>query len=330
MSIELLHVYRGNCVESIHRGDIVGVDNKGQVLFSYGNKDKRTFWRSAAKPFQIIPMVEAGGVEKFGFNDKELALMTSSHGGEVEHIGILESILNKIGKSVEDLDCGISRPMYEKEYIRLLRENIPFSQGNNPCSGKHSSMLAYGILMGFDLNNYIDKNHPIQRKMLNIISEVTSIDAKDIDIAIDGCGVPVFGLPIYNMALAYAQLSGPFDGNEKRSNTFKRISNAMTAYPYYVAGTSRLDTILMEETKENILAKLGAESVYCMSIMNKGIGIALKIEDGNYRALDLVVTELLYRHEYIDYKEYANIKARLKLEVTNHRKEVVGFYKTVF
>ncbi len=329
MSIELVHVYRGSFIESIHRGDIVGVDANGDVLFQYGNPYKRTFWRSSAKPFQIIPLVESGGIEAFDLSTKELALMTASHGGEEEHLRILASILKKIGKTVDDLDCGVARPMFEGEYRRLLAENIPFTQGNNPCSGKHSGMLALGVYKSIDLHDYIMVDHPIQQIMLKYIAEITELETDQIDVAIDGCGVPVFGMPIYNMALAYTKLSGPFDLESRRGQALSMISHAMTHEPYYVAGTKRLDTILMEETKGKVLAKLGAESVYCMSIRSKGVGIAMKMEDGSYRALDSVVPNLLLKLGYIDDAEYKAINERLPLSVYNHRDQVVGALRCV-
>ena len=319
MSVEIVHVLRGDKVESIHRGDIVGVNINKNILFEYGDSLKRTFWRSAAKPFQAIPMIEAGGIEKFNFNSTELALICSSHGGEVKHVELVKNILYKIGKTVDDLDCGVSNPMHVKTYIEMLKKGQNFTKANNPCSGKHSGMLVLGVLREYNLDNYIDINHEIQQEMLKSISKITDLKIDDIDIATDGCGVPVFGLPIYNMALAYAKLA---DKNRKES--LKKISSAMTENPYYVAGTERLDTIIMEETNGKILAKLGAESVYCMSIVDKGIGIAMKTEDGSYRALDAVIPSLLLKHGYIEKIEYENIIKRVKVNIKNHRQEIVG------
>lgn len=333
MSIELVHVYRGDQVESIHRGDVVGVKMGGEIIFEYGDARKRTFWRSSAKPFQILPFIEGGGLEEFDITPVELALMTSSHGGEAKHLEILTSILGKLGKSMDDLDCGKSRPMYEGAYKRLLREGISFNQGNNPCSGKHSGMLGLGILKSLPLDNYIDVDHPIQHLMLEVVSQVTELERDKIDIAIDGCGVPVFGLPIYNMALAYTKLDDKsyVQTANISLNAVKRIAEAMTGNPYYVAGTGRLDTILMMETEGRVLAKLGAESVYCMTIRGEGVGIAMKIEDGSYRALDAFVPDLLLKHGYIDEEMHKRIKAQLAIEVYNHRKQVVGTMKsTIF
>lgn len=323
MSIELVHVLRGGKVESIHRGDVVAVNSEGKIMFSYGDPNKRTFWRSSAKPFQVLPLLRSGGYERFGFDLNELALMTASHGGEESHVKTVKNILNKIDKTIEDLDCGVSIPMHKKTYIEMLKNNSKFTPANNPCSGKHASMIAYGIINDYALENYIDKDHIIQKDMLQVISEMTDLEEGSIDIAIDGCGVPVFGLPIYNMALAYSRLIATNDVH------MKRVVEAMTNHPYNVAGTDRLDTILMEETKGKVLAKLGAESVYCMSIKDKDVGIALKIEDGSYRGLDALVPSLLLKHMFINSEEYDRINKRLTLEIKNNRKEKVGIIESI-
>ena len=321
MSVELVHIYRNKHIESIHRFDVVCVKNK-EIMFSYGNPYKETFWRSSAKPFQVIPFILSGGLEAYDISDKELALMTSSHGGEDEHVETVMSIFNKMNVSLELLDCGKSAPMYYGAMVKLIKEDKPFTQLHNPCSGKHSGMIGYGLLNKIDLNNYIDEHHPIQQLMLDVVSEYTEIEKEKIHIAIDGCGVPVFGLPIYNMALAYEKLASDND-------LMKRISNAMTSHPFYVAGTKRLDTILMEETKGRILAKLGAESVYCMTDMENKLAIAIKTEDGAYRALDALVPDLLFHHELINEIELKSIKSRLSLDIKNHRNEIVVHYKTL-
>lgn len=319
MSVELVHIYRGNLVESIHRGDIVAVKDR-EILFSYGDPFKRTFWRSAAKPFQVIPFLEAGGYEKYQLTLSELALMTSSHNGEKEHTDTIRSLFNKFGVSYNLLDCGPARPMYEGAYKEMLKSNLAFSTLNNPCSGKHSSMIGFGLIRNYDLENYINKDHIIQKIMYQTIEKYS--EASTIDLAIDGCGVPVFGLPLYNMAVAYEKLAGT-------NPILSLIRRAMTEKPFYVAGTKRLDTIIMEETKGRILAKLGAESVYAMTILDQGIGIAVKIEDGSYRALNALIADLLYFKKYISKEEYLGISKRLNLTIKNHRDEIVGHYQSI-
>ncbi|MGM0379550.1 MAG: asparaginase [Bacillota bacterium] len=323
MSKELVHVLRNNVVESIHRGDIVAIDYNDKVIFEIGDKEKRTFWRSAAKPFQVLPLIKNNGIDKFNLKLKEIALMTASHGGEKKHVKVVKSILGKINKDLDDLDCGISKPMHKKSYKYMLKNDIPLTTANNPCSGKHLNMLAYGLIKGYDLKNYINKEHIIQRDMLDIISKISEIDKDNIDVAVDGCGVSVFGLPIINMAKAYCNLVS----SEK--DEMKTVVKAMTNYPFYVAGTKRLDTILMQETNGKILAKLGAESVYCIGVVDKKVGIALKIEDGSYRPLNALVPNILFKYGYINKKEYENIQKRIDLNIRNHRGEIVGKIKSL-
>lgn len=322
MSVELVHVYRGGAVESIHRGDVVAVDQSGRIVLQFGDPHKRTFWRSSAKPFQIIPFIEAGGLERFDIQPFELALMCASHNGEVKHVQAVEGLLAKMGQTSQALDCGTSRPMYEASYQHLLKENAPFTADHNPCSGKHSGMIGLGLLKNYDLKDYIDVNHPIQKEMLNVVSAYTQMPKEAIDIAIDGCGVPVFGLPLYQMATAYAKLTTD-------DPLLQKISHAMMDHAYYVAGTGRLDTVLMEETKGKIVAKLGAESVYCIGVMDKGIGFAMKTEDGAYRALDRFVPDVLLKQAWITQDEHTRIMARIETKVYNHRKQVVGHYASV-
>lgn len=317
MSVELVYVYRGQMIESIHKGDIVAVDTNGDVVFSYGNPNKRTFWRSAAKPFQVIPFIEAGGLTKFNITDEELALMVASHGGEKNHVMVLETLLGKMNLSVSNLHCGVTEPMFTPYKNFMLKEHLPFTQANNPCSGKHAAMLGYATLKNIKIDNYIDKSHPIQLKMLETIALYSHMRMDEIDIAIDGCGVPVFGMPIFNMARAYAHLttSGP---------ALKKIQHAMTHAPFFVAGSKRLDTIIMEETDHRIIAKLGAESVYCLSILDHKVGITVKIEDGQYRALNILIPDLLLKHHYISIEEHNRISKRIKTNLYNHRKEIIG------
>ena len=220
--------------------------------------------------------------------------------------------------------------MYQRAANALLHAGCSFSPLTNPCSGKHTAMIALAILRGYDVAGYSQVTHPVQHEMLRTISDLAGLFTKDITMGIDGCGVPVFGLPLYNMALAYAHLSEPNHFPEPRQAALRTIASAMTSNPYFVAGTTRLDTILMETTKGRILAKLGAEGVYCVSIMNQGIGIALKIEDGNYRAIDPTIIELLRRLHFIDEQEFAVLQNRWEVKLKNHRKETIGLIKAVF
>ena len=331
MSEVLVHVTRGSFIESRHVGNLVVVNREGRLLYSIGDPHHFTFWRSAAKPFQAIPLVEGGGMEKFNFSGEELAIMTSSHGGEEKHMKAVRTILNKINKSEADLDCGIAAPMHSKSAAQLLRSGQSFMSVTNACSGKHAAMLTLAALLDLPMENYINPQHKIQQIMLDTIAQSCNMSTKDVVVAIDGCGVPVYGMSIDKMAMAYAKLSKP-EGivDDKRAIALRKILLAMTNHPYYVAGTDRLDTILMEVTKGKLVAKLGAESVYCIGIVDEGIGICLKIDDGGYRAIDPVIIEILKELNILTNSELNQLKAHWKPQLKNHRQDLIGELKPVF
>ncbi|MDW7651773.1 MAG: asparaginase [Bacillota bacterium] len=330
MSEILVEVTRGGMVESIHRGDLVAVDTRGSDLFHLGNAHKKTYWRSAAKPFQVLPLVEAGGMERFGLTPEELALMTSSHSGEERHIAAAKSILTKIDQSAEVLECGIAPPMSKRAANEILKQGRTFTTLTNPCCGKHTAMIALAIVKGLDISGYAQPIHPVQHEMLRTIADISGLMPKDITIGIDGCGVPVFGMPLFNMAIAYAHLSRPNLCPEPRKTALGTIASAMVKHPFMVAGSKRLDTDLMEATQGRILAKLGAEGIYCVSVMEEGIGIALKIEDGNSRAIDPVIIEVLNRMGFLSPDELAALRSRQEGKIRNNRKETVGIIRHTF
>ena len=290
----------------------------------------RSFWRSAAKPFQVLPLVEAGGMERFLFTGEELALMTSSHGGEENHVLAVESILAKLGQHRDVLECGTAAPMNLRAAKEILESGGSFSALTNSCSGKHCCMIALAILKGYDITGYSQPIHPVQHEMIRTSADITGLMPKDITLGIDGCGVPVFAMPLYNMALAYAHLALPNACPQERQIALRTIGAAMVKHPHFVAGTNRLDTVLMQATNGRILAKLGAEGVYNVSIMNEGIGLALKIEDGNIRAIDPVIIEALNRMGYLLPAELEKLQYRQQVLVKNHRKETIGIIKAVF
>lgn len=331
MTVELVHGLRNRYVENVYRGDVVVVDEQGKVLLELGNGRKQSYWRSSAKPFQILPFVEAGGMEAYHITGPELALMCASHGGEPGHIEAVESLLEKISFSQGHLRCGAAAPMYLPAAHQLLSQQKQWTQLHNCCSGKHSGMLAIGAMKGYSLKEYEKIHHPVQQEALKVASELTAVAADQIGIGVDGCGAPIFYLPLYNMAKAYAMLSKPaLLPDPKRAEALKTIGTAMTDHAWFVAGTGRLDTVLMEVSQGRVLAKLGADGVYCVSIMGEGIGIALKIECGVIPAIEPVMVELLRRMQYISDAEAQEMVRQLDFSIYNHRKEVIGVLKTVF
>ena len=330
MSEILAHVTRGGIVESIHRGDLVVTDISGKIIFSIGEPQKHTYWRSAAKPFQVVPLVEGGGLERFSFTGQELALMTSSHGGEETHVSAVQSILDKLELTPDDLECGKAPPMFQRAANKIIKEGGSFSQLTNACSGKHCAVLALAKIREYPLKGYAQPIHPAQHEILRAVADAAGLIPKDLSIGIDGCGFPVFGLPIYNMAIAYAHLAKPDRFPESRRTALQTIAKAMTAYPHYVAGTNRLDTALMQVTGGRILAKLGAEGVYNVSIIDQGLGLTLKIEDGNIRAIGPIIIQALQHLNALTPPELETLRPHHESHLKNHRKQIIGQIKPTF
>lgn len=321
----IVEVRRGKIRESQHRVHAVIVDYDGNKVKSYGDELFFTFWRSAAKPFQVLPLIERGGHERFRFSPQEIAVMVSSHNGEQEHLHAVESILNKIGLPETSLDCGIAMPLGRKAAKELVQTGRKPTALHNACSGKHAAALALAKTLDIDEQGYVLPEHPVQKKMLEAIGHCTDLNANSIETAVDGCGFPVFALPLGNMALAYARLAKPLKSfkDKQKAWALEHIREAMVHNPFYVAGSERLCTRVMEATGGEVVAKLGAEGLFCMGLSREGLGIAVKVEDGTHRALDPVVVSLLIEFNVLS-RSANPISDLLEPVVRNHRKEIIG------
>jgi L-asparaginase II len=299
----LARVYRGPYVESFHTGSIVVVDSHGQLLAFTGDPNSRTSLRSAAKPFQAIPLLEYGGAEEFELSGEEIALTCASHGGEPLHVSTAAALLRKGEFDESDLLCGAHMPYDEKSAAELRAAGEEPSPLHNNCSGKHAGMLLATRVMDVPSSRYIDPDHPIQVLMRSTLAEFAGIASDEIPMAIDGCGVPAFYLSLYRTAFAYARLMA--GAVERYTDSAAAVVEAMTSFPYHVAGAWSITTPLMEAFGGELLAKEGAEGLYAMGISpaltarlevadDATIGVALKVNDGSMtRGRDPVIIKTL-------------------------------------
>ncbi len=330
MSEVLVHVTRGDLVENIHRGDAVIVKAGGEIVAEVGCPHKVTYMRSSAKPIQACTVIQSGAAEHFGLSEKEIAVICASHYAEDFHIEAVLSILKKIGLDEEAFLLGATYSLNDKITARFLREGKEKSKIYNNCSGKHAGMLALAMHMGYDIKSYDKPENPVQQMMLSTVAEFVGMKQEDIHIGIDGCGVPVFGMPIYNMALSYAKMADITSFEGARGVAVCKIIDSMTTYPEMVSGTGGFCSELMKATKGRIFGKLGADGVYCLGIRDKGIGLALKVEDGSAKALSCVVIEALKQlHELSDIELKALESFYIK-ENINTQGRKVGEMKTDF
>ena len=330
MSEVLLHYTRAGKVESVHRADATVVDITGKNIWEFGDGARSMFWRSAAKPFQLIPFIERGGIDLFGLTSEEVAFMVSSHSGEAQHVDLAYSVLGKIGLTIDALDCGPAKPMSSKVAKELTMQQSPYQAVHNACSGKHSGMLALAQMLQIAIEGYTGLEHPVQQMMYQAVADSVNLQKDKIDIGIDGCGVPVFYLPLYNMAWAYARLAKPEEGNwGEREKSIRVIRDAMLAHPQIVAGTKRFDTVLMDITKGRILAKIGTEAIYCLASVPDGIGITFKVDDGSYRAVAPAGITILKKMDLLSAAEYQALLKAFPHILKNHRGDIIGTVESV-
>lgn len=294
----LARVLRGGRTESAHRGSVAVVDEEGRLVASCGDPALSIYLRSAAKPFQAMPLLAAGGEEAFRLGDDEIALMCASHGGEPRHVRVARRILERGGFRITDLACGAHLPMHEASARALLARGEKATALHNNCSGKHGGLLLACRLLGLDPRGYEAASHPLQAAILSCVAEFTG--ALEIGLAVDGCSLPVFLLPLSGLAAAYARLVSPRWHGETPAGVPGRIVRAMSSSPGMVAGRERFTTDFLEAGRGAWIGKEGAEGVYAIGLKprrkgERSLGIAFKIEDGSSRARDAVTLQILER-----------------------------------
>jgi L-asparaginase II len=317
-------VYRGPIVDLTHVGHIAVVNHKGEILHEYGDAKRVTYIRSSAKPIQALAALESGAVDAYGISEEELALFCASHNGEEIHTNRVKNILAKAGLGVEHLQCGTHASINPSVAKELEKKGLSLDNSNSNCSGKHSGMLIGTNFLKEELDGYLSLSHPVQQRILQTLAEICEYDKKDIVIGTDGCGVPVHALPLYKFAHGIAKLSLPEVFDEERAQNVQRIIKAMVTYPYMVAGRERLCTDLMSTCKGKLFAKLGADGYYAVGIIGKGIGLAFKCEDGKIPIVEALAVHTLYKLGYINKQEFDALEKYHKIEVKNHRGELVG------
>jgi L-asparaginase II len=293
---------RGETVEVWHDVHVAVVDARGRLVAGAGDPGLVTFWRSAAKPFQALPLVEDGAADHFGLTSEELALACASHSSEPEQVARVRELLAKIGCSERDLLCGPHPPLSERVARDYATRGLRLTAVYSNCSGKHAAMLALARHHGWPTASYTRLEHPVQQRCLDAVSRWTDMPRDAVKTAVDGCGVACFGLPLERMALAYVRLGGGGADGASRFNppdarpapgAASRIVAAMLRHPDLIAGNGRPCTELMRAHPGRVIAKVGAEGVYCALLVQEGLAVALKVSDGHGMAAALALATVL-------------------------------------
>ena len=334
MPAAIAETTRGGITESIHYGVVVAVDAAGQIVASVGDPDQVVFFRSSAKPFQAIPVIESGAADTFGLTPAELALCCASHHGSPEHQRQVAAMLAKIGLSAADLQCGCSLTGDAEEAARIvlgLAERTPLQCD---CSGKHAGMLATIVHEGLSRHDYLDPSHPLQRRILGIMAGVMRVPAERIVLGTDGCSLPTFGAPLRAFATAYAALAAPDrvaeGAGREHAAALDRLRAAMIAHPENVAGHGGFVTTLMELSGGRVAAKGGAEGLLCLAVPERELGIAIRVIDGSFRAHPVVAVAALEQLGILDDATREAILDRHSPELRNHNGRLVGEIRPVY
>lgn len=323
MDTILVKEFRADQLECVHRGSICIVNKDGKIVQYAGDPHYIAFTRSSAKPIQAIPSVRGGIVQHYGLSEAEIAVMVASHRGEEDHIETLTSLMHKIGIKEDELVCAPSLPLNQKSSIHILRQGGDYRRLYHNCAGKHFGMLSYSKMMGYPIEGYNDPEHPIQQEIVHTLAELTNLAEKDIAIGIDGCGLPVFALPLKSLATAYMKLASPqLITDEATAKAVKYITKAMNQHPRLVAGSGMVDSILLEDS--NIVAKGGFKGVYALALKKEQLGITFKIVDGSEEEWGLIVTSILEQIGYENQDTIEKLKQAFPNTIYNDAGTAVG------
>lgn len=290
----LVEVIRGPLVESRHRGAVAVSDAEGNTALAIGDVALPIFPRSAVKALQALPLIEQGAAERFGLAEEELALACASHSGEAAHVAGVERMLAKAGLDPSALHCGAHWPIAQPAAAAVARSGVPSPLHNN-CSGKHAGFLCVARAMGVDHAEYWRAEHPVQRLVRAVLEDFTGAALGERRCAIDGCSVPTWAVPLHNLAHAFAKFGAGCGISAARARAAARLRRACVRQPWYVAGTGRFCTEIMQLFAERVLVKTGAEGVYCAALPQEGLGIAVKCDDGAGRAAQAITAALIAR-----------------------------------
>ncbi|NKL35645.1 asparaginase [Rhizobium leguminosarum bv. viciae] len=304
-----VEVTRGLLVESRHRGAVAVVDGDGKLVFSLGDIEAAVFPRSSCKAMQALPLVESGAADAYGFGDKELALACASHNGEDEHVALAASMLSRAGRDAEALECGAHWSMSQKVLIRQVRALDAPNALHNNCSGKHAGFICACCHQGIDPKGYIGYQHPLQVEIRAAMESLTGAVLGAESCGTDGCSIPTYAVPLRSLAHGFAKMATGTGLEPLRAKASRRLIEACMAEPFYVAGSGRACTELMQIAPGRIFVKTGAEGVFCAAIPEKGIAIALKCEDGTTRAAEAMVAAALARFFETESEVHAGLMA---------------------
>ncbi len=324
MNPNLVNIWRGNAIESCHRGAVAVVDSTGQIRLALGDIERPVFARSAIKFMQALPLIESGAADKFELDERHIALACASHNAEPEHVQLVEQWLKRIACNLDHLECGAHMPMNEDAQVALCASGNTPTRAHNNCSGKHTAMLSICKHLGENTNNYRLYEHSAQQRWFDVLESMSSTEVATLPWGYDGCGIPSLAMPLNRIGLALARFSNASNVSDDRKHAIERVKSALTAHPFMVAGSKRMCTELMSKHAPQVFAKVGAEGVYTAMLPERGLGVAIKIDDGNIRGAEVVLGVVLRKLGVLDNAAAKDLEPFISPAMTNSRDEVIG------
>jgi len=321
----LVEVTRGPQVESRHRGQIAVVDAGGNLSRHLGDPESSVCMRSLAKPFQALPVLTSGAAAAFGFGPPELALFSGSLSGQDFQVELVTRVLARLGLTPEALQCGAHPPLHRGAAQALVKAGVRPTALHHTCAGKHASMLTLCVHHGWPIADYLNPEHAVQQLIVRTVARMVGVPPEKIPVALDGCGAPVFYAPLQNIALGYARLAAA-----QPDSPAGNLMAAILAHPRLIGGDERLDTAVMEALPGRVFAKSGAEGGYALALMDEGLGVAVKIEDGHQRALNPTIVAILEQLGLLSPEDREALAAYGQPPILNHRKQEVGRIRPAF
>jgi L-asparaginase II len=315
----MVEATRGRHPESRYRGVAAVVDARGQVIRSWGDIHDPVFPRSSLKFIQALPLIESGAADAYHLTPAEIAIACASHRAEDEQIRVLEAWLEKLGKDERVLECGIYAPTGAKKTYSIEHPSVL----HNPCSGKHLGFLTTALYRNEPLKGYILREHSVQRRVEQVLADMTSADVLAAPHGSDGCGIPAFAFPLYNIALAMARLADPSHLHYPRQKAIHRILSAVVQHPEMIDGGDGFDAKVIKLTQGKIICKGGAGGFQIAIIPSLGFGVALKIDDGYYPATEIAFLAILRSLGCLDEDIYERLGPRIP--ILTHKGKTVGF-----
>lgn len=318
-------VYRGKAIEAIHYASVAVVNRQGELTHYFGDPEAVFMTRSSIKPFQLMALVISGGADKFGFTPEQLAIMCGSHAGTDKHRQMVLSNLSLAGNEAKHLQCGFHRPIWMEVENVFPKEGEEKDPVRHNCSGKHSGFLALARHLGDSPEEYLNPSSKTQKLVKEYFSEYCEYEAESMPCGTDGCSAPNYPLPLKNLALGFMKLANGQGKTPQMEAAAKRIKEAMTSYPFMVSGENRFDYDIKRSFPGNAVSKIGAEAIQGVGFSEPGFGIAVKVADGNFRALEPIMIEVFKQLGIVkDVADFPALKRYERPEVRNNRDLVTG------